>query len=107
MCVHACVCVCVCVCVCHGSIGTSGAIPVGMYISIIAVWLVVSIPLTFLGGYLALRVPIRENPTKTNQIPRHIPPPPLSAHPWLLFFAGACMWLVHWHERFAPSQKFF
>lgn len=42
------------------------------------------------GGYLALRAPIRDNPVKTNQIPRHIPPPPVASHPTLLFFAGVC-----------------
>lgn len=71
--------------------GTTGAVPFGMYLSIVAVWFVVSIPLTFVGGYLALRVPIRENPVKTNQIPRHIPPPPLAANPLLLFFAAGVL----------------
>mmetsp|Transcript_15649 Transcript_15649/g.38973 ORF Transcript_15649/g.38973 Transcript_15649/m.38973 type:complete len:700 (-) Transcript_15649:257-2356(-) len=74
----------------HGT-GTSGAVPVAMYFSIVAVWFLVSIPLTFVGGYLALRVPIRENPVKTNQIPRHIPPPPLAAHPTLLLFAAGVL----------------
>jgi hypothetical protein len=59
-----------------------------MYFSLVAVWFVVSIPLTYVGGYAALRIPIPDNPVKTNQIPRHIPPPPISANPTLLFLAG-------------------
>lgn len=76
-----------------------------MYFSIVAVWFLVSIPLTFLGGMLAVRVPVADWPVKTNQIPRHVPPPPLAANSILLFFAagilpfgtmfiGACVWLV-------------
>ena len=68
--------------------GSTGAVPIGMYFSIVAVWFLVSIPLTFAGGYLAVRAPIVDNPVKTNQIPRHIPPAPLAADPNLLFFAG-------------------
>ena len=59
-----------------------------MYFGIVFVWFVVSIPLTFVGGYMAIRLPIKDHPVKTNQIPRHIPPPPLAANPTLLFFAG-------------------
>jgi hypothetical protein len=33
-------------------IGTSGAIPVSLYFGVVLVWFVVSIPLTFVGGYL-------------------------------------------------------
>ena len=68
--------------------GTTGAVPIGMYFSIVAVWFLVSIPLTFAGGFVAVRLPIRDHPVKTNQIPRHVPPPPLAANPTLLFFAG-------------------
>ncbi|KAL6762372.1 Endomembrane protein 70-domain-containing protein [Haematococcus lacustris] len=73
------------------STGSLGAVPVGMYFGIVAVWFLVSIPLTFVGGYLALRLPIRDNPVKTNQIPRHVPPPPLAAHPTLLLFAAGIL----------------
>jgi len=71
--------------------GSTGAVPIVMYFSIVAVWFVVSVPLTFVGGYMALRAPILENPVKTNQIPRHIPPPPVSSHPTLLFFAAGIL----------------
>lgn len=71
--------------------GSSGAVPAGIYFAIVAVWFLVSIPLTFVGGYLATKIPILEYPVKTNQIPRHIPPPPLVAHPVLLFFSAGIL----------------
>jgi len=71
--------------------GTSGAVPLGMYASIVAVWFLISIPLTFAGGFMALSLPIPTNPVKTNQIPRHIPPPSAGAHPTLLFFAAGIL----------------
>lgn len=71
--------------------GSTGAVPVGMYFSIVAVWFLISIPLTFLGGYLALKAPIIDYPVKTNQIPRHIPPAPVVAHPALLFFSAGVL----------------
>lgn len=71
--------------------GTTGAIPAGMYFVIVLVWFLVSIPLTFVGGYLGVRLPIKDHPVKTNQIPRHIPPPPMSASPTVLFFAAGML----------------
>lgn len=71
--------------------GTTGAVPIGMYFSMVLVWFLISIPLTFMGGYLGVRLPIHDHPIKTNQIPRHIPPPPLAAHPVLLMFAAGVL----------------
>ncbi|KAG1662997.1 hypothetical protein FOA52_000568 [Chlamydomonas sp. UWO 241] len=71
--------------------GTTGAVPVGMYFALVLVWFAVSIPLAFVGGYAALRVPIPDLPMKTNQIPRHVPPPPVGTHPWVLFFAAGLL----------------
>lgn len=65
--------------------------PIGIYFTLLAIWFVVSIPLTFAGGYFATRLRIRDYPVKTNQIPRHIPPPPLAANPVLLFFAAGIL----------------
>jgi transmembrane 9 superfamily protein 2/4 len=70
--------------------GSLGAVPAGIYFTIMAIWFLVSVPLTFVGGFMATRLPILDYPVKTNQIPRQIPPTPLVAHPVLLFFsAGA------------------
>ncbi|CAD7703264.1 unnamed protein product [Ostreobium quekettii] len=71
--------------------GSTGAIPASTYFSILFLWFLVSIPLTFFGGYMAARVSIREYPVRTNQIPRHIPAPPLSTNPWLLFLVSGLL----------------
>jgi hypothetical protein len=68
--------------------GSLGAVPAGIYFSIVGVWFLVSVPLTFVGGYMATRIPIIDYPVKTNQIPRQVPPAPLVAHPVLLFFSA-------------------
>lgn len=65
--------------------------PIGIYFTLVAVWFMVSIPLTFLGGYFATKLPIQDYPVKTNQIPRHIPPSPIASNPILLFFAAGIL----------------
>ena len=45
--------------------GSTGAVPLGMYFSIVAVWFLVSIPLTFAGGYLATKAEILNDPVST------------------------------------------
>eukprot|EP00027_Filamoeba_sp_ATCC50430_P000432 CAMPEP_0168557184 /NCGR_PEP_ID=MMETSP0413-20121227/9288_1 /TAXON_ID=136452 /ORGANISM="Filamoeba nolandi, Strain NC-AS-23-1" /LENGTH=642 /DNA_ID=CAMNT_0008588195 /DNA_START=93 /DNA_END=2021 /DNA_ORIENTATION=- len=52
---------------------SSGAVPFGTLMSLIALWFGVSVPLVFFGSYFALKKPIPENPVRTNQIPRQIP----------------------------------
>lgn len=65
--------------------GSTGAIPLGTFFSILTFWFLVSIPLTFAGGYFATKIRIIDYPVRTNQIPRHIPTPPLTTHPIALF----------------------
>lgn len=71
--------------------GTLGAVPAGIYFTIVAIWFLVSVPLTFVGGYMATKLPILDYPVKTNQIPRQIPPAPIVAHPVLLFFSAGIL----------------
>lgn len=71
--------------------GSLGAVPAGIYFSIVAIWFLVSVPLTFVGGFMATRLPILDFPVKTNQIPRQIPPAPIVAHPVLLFFSAGIL----------------
>eukprot|EP00887_Chlorella_sp_A99_P002502 scaffold6.g2502.t1 len=71
--------------------GSSGAIPLGFFFSIIFLWLIVSIPLSYAGGMVAARQEIRNYPVRTNQIPRHIPTPHWASHPAVLFFAAGLL----------------
>jgi transmembrane 9 superfamily protein 2/4 len=71
--------------------GSSGAVPFGTMLALVLIWFVISVPLSVAGSWLGFRqrvcpnrpVPgecvltIRqaiEGPTKTNQIPRQVPP---------------------------------
>lgn len=53
--------------------------------------LLISIPLSYSGGIIAAKQEIRQYPTRTNQIPRHIPPPHWASHPLVLFFAAGLL----------------
>ena len=71
--------------------GSSGAIPLGFFFSVLFLWLLISIPLAFVGGALASRREILPFPTRTNQIPRHIPAPHWASHPAVLFLAAGSL----------------
>lgn len=53
---------------------SSGAVPVGTMVAIVALWFVLSIPLSVAGSIFSARVPHLTVPVRTNQIPRQIPP---------------------------------
>jgi transmembrane 9 superfamily protein 2/4 len=53
---------------------SSGAVPFGTMLVIIAIWFIISVPLSFLGSWLGFRATQIEAPVRTNQIPRQIPP---------------------------------
>lgn len=71
--------------------GSSGAIPLAFFFSIIFLWLIISIPLAYAGGAVAARREIKPYPTRTNQIPRHIPTPHWASHPGVLFLAAGLL----------------
>jgi transmembrane 9 superfamily member 2/4 len=53
---------------------SSSAVPFGTLLALMAMWFLISIPLCIVGAYFGFRHPGYENPCKTNQIPRQIPP---------------------------------
>ncbi|KAF9142647.1 hypothetical protein BG015_000715 [Linnemannia schmuckeri] len=52
---------------------SSGAVPFGTMVGLVALWFLVSTPLSVLGSYLGFQRPKIENPVRANQIPRQIP----------------------------------
>eukprot|EP00891_Asterochloris_glomerata_P002822 jgi/Astpho2/2822/e_gw1.00050.44.1_t len=71
--------------------GTTGAIPLGAFFSLIIFWFLISIPLCFSGGLVAAKQSVISYPTRTNQIPRHIPPPHWASHPYILCAAAGLL----------------
>ncbi|TKX20071.1 transmembrane 9 superfamily protein [Elsinoe australis] len=53
---------------------SSGAVPFTTMLVLVAIWFLITLPLSFLGSWLGFRQQPPKNPTKTNQIPRQIPP---------------------------------
>lgn len=52
---------------------SSAAVPFVALIFLLALWILVSLPLTHIGAYYGFREPVMQQPTRTNQIPRQIP----------------------------------
>jgi transmembrane 9 superfamily protein 2/4 len=52
---------------------SSGAVPFTTFLSLMALWFGISVPLVFFGSYFAFKKPLPEDPVRTNQIPRQVP----------------------------------
>lgn len=52
---------------------SSGAVPFGTLVALIALWFGISVPLVFFGSYFGFKKPAEEIKVRTNQIPRQIP----------------------------------
>ncbi|KAI1316769.1 hypothetical protein EDD11_009507 [Mortierella claussenii] len=52
---------------------SSGAVPFGTMLGLVALWFLVSTPLSVIGSYLGFQRPKIETPVRANQIPRQIP----------------------------------
>ncbi|KIX03436.1 uncharacterized protein Z518_06988 [Rhinocladiella mackenziei CBS 650.93] len=61
--------------------GSSGAVPFTTMVAIIAIWFLISVPLSVAGSWYGFRQPAIEAPTRINQIPRQIPPVATSLRP--------------------------
>ena len=61
--------------------GSSGAVPLTTMLAIIAIWFVISVPLSVTGSWIGFKHPSISPPTKVNQIPRQIPPCAKSLRP--------------------------
>jgi len=59
--------------------GTTNAIPFGSMVAVLALWFLVSVPLTFLGAFFGFRRDVDKFPVQTQDIPRQIP-----AQPWYM-----------------------
>ncbi|PKU59203.1 hypothetical protein MA16_Dca026725 [Dendrobium catenatum] len=68
---------------------STGAIPFSLFIILILSWFCISVPLTFVGGYLGAKAPHVELPVRTNQIPREIPPQKYPS--WLLVLGAGTL----------------
>ncbi|CAO3660956.1 unnamed protein product [Umbelopsis vinacea] len=55
---------------------SSGAVPFGSMVAVLALWGLISLPLSVIGSYFGFRKPRIEHPVRTNQIPRQIPDQP-------------------------------
>jgi transmembrane 9 superfamily protein 2/4 len=53
---------------------SSGAVPFSTMLLIVAVWFVISVPLSFAGSWIGFKQQPIAAPVRTNQIPRQIPP---------------------------------
>lgn len=53
--------------------GSSAAVPFSTLVALLALWFLVSVPLTFVGALFGFRKRVMENPVRTNKIPRQIP----------------------------------
>lgn len=53
---------------------SSGAVPFTTMLVIVAIWFLISVPLSFAGSWVGFRQQAIQPPVRTNQIPRQIPP---------------------------------
>lgn len=52
----------------------SGAVPLGNMVALVAIWGLISVPMSFAAGFMALRKAPEQPPIRVNQIPRQVPP---------------------------------
>jgi hypothetical protein len=68
---------------------STGALPISLFFTLLALWFCISVPLTLLGGFLGARAEHIQYPVRTNQIPREIPPQKYPS--WLLVLGAGTL----------------
>jgi len=71
--------------------GSSGAVPFGTLVVLIALWFGVSVPLVFLGNHFGTRRLPDEQRVTVNPIPREIPELAWYTNPIIIFFLGGIL----------------
>lgn len=81
--------------------GSSGAVPLGTMLAIIAIWFFISVPLSVAGSWTGFKQPVPETPTRVNQIPRQIPLGPSTLQPLpSLLMTGVLPFCAIWVELY-------
>jgi transmembrane 9 superfamily protein 2/4 len=71
--------------------GSSGAIPMSTFITILVLWFGVSTPLVFVGSYFGYKKEAYAPPVRVNMIPRQIPPQPWYMSSGIIVFFGGVL----------------
>lgn len=71
--------------------GSSGAIPLSTFITILILWFGVSTPLVFIGSYFGYKKEAYVPPVRVNLIPRQIPSQPWYMSSLIVFFFGGVL----------------
>jgi len=71
---------------------STGAVPFPSLVALVVLWLGISVPLVYLGSYMAFKKPAIEPPLKVNSIPRMLPPETAwYTHPQLSILVGGVL----------------
>jgi len=71
--------------------GSSIAVPFGTLFALCVLWFGISVPLVFVGSHFGYRQPPRDNPVRTNKIPRQVPEQPWYLHPAVVCAIGGIL----------------
>jgi transmembrane 9 superfamily protein 2/4 len=71
--------------------GSSSAIPFGTMIGVLALWFLISVPLTFLGAFYGYKRDVDKQPVQTQEIPRAIPEQPWYMTPTVTILVGGVL----------------
>jgi len=71
--------------------GSSGAVPISTFVTLIVLWFGVSTPLVFVGSYFGYKKEAYSPPVRVNLIPRQIPPQPWYMSSFVVVFFGGVL----------------